>query len=105
MLHKCGFTCIFIHYFDSLSFQSSALVLCSVFNASLQVVHLETWLIELVPFLATNITEGTMGDESLLLALQILANLCRSSPVVVVDCLRHLPNNKVVCRKLESVYT
>lgn len=68
-------------------------------SCRLKVVHLEGWLMDVVPYLATTVTEGNMGDESLLLALQVLGNLCRSSPVVV-DCLYHLPNNKLLLETL-----
>ena len=59
-----------------------------------QVVYLEGWMMEVTPFLVATITDGTIGDECLVAALQTLTNLCRSNPPVM-ECLRRCPNIKV----------
>ncbi|MPC78697.1 hypothetical protein E2C01_073191 [Portunus trituberculatus] len=57
---------------------------------------------ELVPFLAATVTKGIAGEESLLAAIQILANLCRSSSDVV-EYLRRIPNNKMLLTSLSGM--
>ncbi|KAK8396026.1 hypothetical protein O3P69_005244 [Scylla paramamosain] len=76
--------------------------LLSITSYKIKIAYLEGWIMELVPFLTATVTKGIVGDESLLVALQILANLCRSNPQVV-EYLRHLPNNKMLLTTLSRM--
>lgn len=63
-------------------------------NLMFQIERTEAWILSLVPCLVDLIVQENIGDELLVPALKMLANLCRFNPSVLTS-LRHFSNHKV----------